>query len=208
MEKGTLINVEHNGETIRVWVLRAFNTINSPKYNRFLDSLLYIMPPEQIESIIVRYPRPVILLDDILRCFKYYGPDPCARSSYCICGQKISKIHGIRNVMTRKKYRIGSSCCHHWSLQSHHAYTPTKTYKLMRVCFDAIGQDYLVIKHRREREREREMEKLHPTFHFGQYRGKTISSIIKRDRSYCYWCYQTEKGLPSFQMELKRQLLA
>jgi hypothetical protein len=195
MEKSTQLNINYKDESIRVWLLRDHNTLDNTKYTHLISTLVTLMPEEQLNNIITRYPRPIILLDDILKCFKYYGYDPGAERSYCICGKRIKNVHCIRNLVTRKKYRIGSSCCKQWSLQSHLEYTPTKAYKLLRICFDAIGKDYISMK--------RVRRKVHP----GKYKNETISSVIQKDRPYCYWCYKNYIGCDTFHKELKRQLL-
>ena len=196
MEKSIQLSIKFKDESIRVWLLRDLDTLDNTKNTHLISTL---MPEEQLNSIITRYPRPIILLDDILKCFKYHGYDQRAKKSQCICGKQIKNIHCIRNLVTRKKYRIGSSCCKQWSLRSHLEYTPTKAYKLLRVCFDAIGQDYISIKRTRR--------KAHPVFRRGKYMNETISSVIKKDIPYLFWCYKNHIGCDTFHKELKRQLL-
>ena len=43
MENSVQLNIDHNDEIIRVWLLRGYNTLDNTKHNRLLNSMISLM---------------------------------------------------------------------------------------------------------------------------------------------------------------------
>jgi hypothetical protein len=185
------INMSDN-KIVTVLVVRPrVKTTTRMAYVQLIKSLFEIMTDAQIESIIKYYPKPVILMDDILNCFHYKGIIKEQCKNTCICGVKILHNHIISNDETDEEFIIGSTCCEQWNRRSIHSYTIPAKLKTLKMCFNALKLNW----------------NSYPKFRFGKYADLSISKAIHHDINYCKWIMKMSKVSALFKRHLQLAII-
>ena len=173
---GGLVKININNEEVIILMVRQRSQGKSTSsYKRLVQALLSNMTDVQINTVIKRYPKPIILFDDIVHLFKYHGLNLNSDETRCICGVKIKYNHLITNIDTNQCHIIGSTCCDTWSRNSYISYTDTQKTKVLYTMFQILK----AYTNRAIR------------MNFGKYKGRTVNWILKYKDRYCRWLVET-----------------